>query len=164
MESLASLAARVKPGSVPPPNAEERQAREQFKSELEHLAAAYRHELMDETIRVYWRALKDIPVEIRTAGLTKCLQTLKFFPAVAEILNACADVVDARRKVLAAEAARLKEDCELRKQGQCNGVHRETHNGVTRCECHKVSVERMALAPTAIQRPALPPPSDPEAA
>lgn len=155
MERVGKIAARTPVGSVRP-DSDARRAREQFRQEVEHFAAAYRHELVDETIRVYWEALKGIPQEIRTAGLTRCVYALKFFPTVAEILHACADIVDERRKAIAKEGERIKAECPLRQQGACNGVHRETHNGVVACNCHKDAVALLARADAPIKRPALP--------
>jgi hypothetical protein len=158
MESISTIAQRGLPAVVEEVESQNlaRAAREQFRVEMEHFAAAYRHELLDETIRVYWLALKKLPVEIRTQGLTRCLQAIKFFPTVAEILNACADVVDDRRKALAREAAKIQEDCDLRQAGICVSGMRETHEGMIRCECHKQGQALLARAHAPIERPALP--------
>lgn len=159
MERLNSIAKRVHVGKAPPSRNESRAEREQFGRELETLAAAYRHELTDDAIVVYWRALKVIPVDIRTAGLTKCLQTIRFFPTVAEVLNACADVVDARRRDLAKEGQRIKAECEVLKSGRCDGVHRDSHTPqgnpcVIACDCHKAALALLAAA-APIARPRL---------
>lgn len=157
MERLGSIATRTPIGQGAPQDDDAKAARRQFRDELAQTAAACRHELVDEAIRVYWNALKAVPVEIRTLGLTRCLQTRPFFPTVSEVLHACADVVDERRAVLAREAAAIREQCELRKQGACNGTHRETHGGVVRCDCHIRSVALLEQAGQPIARPALPP-------
>ena len=154
MERIDITAARAAIGQGVPTD-DTREARRQFKTELEHVAAAYRHELLDESIRVYWLALKDIPVEIRTAGLTRCLQAQRFFPTVAEILNGCADVVDERRKVAARTAQALREMCD------CIEGWRETKDGVVeRCNCHARALALMEQCERPIKRPALPPSSE----
>lgn len=162
MERVNTIARRVITGQGKPERGDDRAARNQFKTEMEHFAAAFRHEMLDETIRVYWLALKDIPLEIRTAGLTKCLQRLRFFPTVAEVLTACADVVDERRAIVSARARELQAQCP-----HC--VHsrgwRENEQGkFYRCDCVAAAAALMAQAAKPIERPALPPSTDPEAA
>lgn len=170
MERVSSIAGRVQIGKMPKSRDESRAEREQFAGELLHVAAAYRHELTDETIRVYWQALKGIPVEIRTLGLTQCLKGTRFFPTVAEVLNACADVVDVRRKVLADQGEALKAACQYRIDGLCTGRWRDSHNAkgiacVVPCDCHQASVALLEKADKPIARPALPAaPDDPEVA
>lgn len=164
MEPLNSIAQRYQPGRCVP-ESESRAARQQFRDELVHFSAAYRHELVDETIRVYWQALKNIPVEIRTLGLQRCLVALKFFPTVAEVLNACADVVEARRRSLALQAEALKAECQYRLDHVCTGRWRDSHGPdgtpcVLPCECHRDGLKLLAQAEAPIERPALPPSSE----
>ena len=127
MKNLTELVHGYQRGDRPIDDPDAKAQRKVFWDALQALAAAYRHELTDDAIRVYWHALKAIPAELRDLGMQRVTVTLKFFPTVSELINACADVVDARRKALGLEAAKIREDCELRKMGACNGEMRETH-------------------------------------
>jgi hypothetical protein len=163
MERAATIAKRVSIGRGTRQADEARAAREQFKTEMEHFAAAFRHEFLDETIRVYWLALKNIPAEIRTAGLTDCLKRHKFFPTVAEVLNACADVIDRRR----AEATKKAQErypicalCNLKHCEHCHGTGlrdvQGPRNVVEKCPCKQRERELVEAAGQPIARPALP--------
>jgi predicted urease superfamily metal-dependent hydrolase len=155
MEQLKSIADRVLAGHVEPRPSTSREARQQFAKALDHLAAAYRHEMVDEAVAVYWHALKDIPLEIRAEGMSRCAATLKFFPTVAELRTACCDVVDERRKRAAVTAKVIQEGCLV-----CLGTgwQNVTVNGelkAARCDCFKRALKLVQDAGQAIQRPAL---------
>lgn len=155
MERLKSIADRVIAGHVPPQADGSREARKQFAQALDHLAAAYRHEMVDEAVTVYWHALKDIPVTIRAEGMGRCAQTLKFFPTVAELRTACCDVVDERRTRASVTAKVIQEACLV-----CYGTgwQNVTVNGtarVDRCDCFRRALKLVQDAGQAIRRPAL---------
>lgn len=110
---------------------------------------------------VYLLTLQDVPRDVLALAVTKLVQDgVTWMPKPGAIKSACCDVVEERRRALTAEAAVIREQCELRKQGACDGIHRDTHNGVVRCECHKQAVQLIASAGEPLTRPALPPASD----
>lgn len=163
MEPIGSIAARVT--SLPSPEADDpKAAREQFRRALSAFADAYRHELSDDAIRVYWQALRHIPVEIRGEGMARCVQTIKFFPTVTEVLTACADVVDERRAKAKRLAEAFQDDCPhcVNSRGWrevlIDGVSR-----AVRCDCWKRGQELIQAAGQALKRPALPPAPEPAA-
>jgi len=157
MERAGSIAARAMRQQVKADDT--REAREEFARRFRALAAAYRHELTDDAIRIYWRVLKDIPLEIRDAGMERHICSWKFFPTVDELLNACADVVDERRKAVSAKATKEIAECS-----DCGGSGLRTaegHNAVAPCSCRKRAALMLANVVQPIKRPALPP-TDPE--
>jgi hypothetical protein len=154
MESIKAIARRTPIGPHGPSHDAQKVARQAFKDAMDHLAAAYRHELTTEAIRVYWHALKDVSEPLQHEGMARCAQTLKFFPTVAELRTACADIVDERRALAARSAKALQEDCP-----DCHGSGLrdvEGPNTVVRCRCVKRALELIAEAGEPLKRPALP--------
>lgn len=152
MERFSAQAARA---AMRAPEPDTKEARAAFRARMEAFAAAYRHELTDEAIPVYWLALRRIPEDIRDEAMARCTLTLRFFPTVAELVAAAADVADERRAVAARTAKALRDGCP-----DCHGSGwREAARGVVRCTCHARALALMTDAPRAI-RPALPPKED----
>ena len=154
-EGLAATADRARQAD------ESREQRRVFADAMQHLAGAYRHELTDEAIRVYWHAIKDVPLEIRHVGMQRCTLTLKFFPTVAELRTACCDVVDERRKAAAVQAKALTEKCP-----DCHGSGLRDipgqRNAVEKCTCVTRALALVQAAGDPLARPALPPSTDSE--
>lgn len=60
-----------------------------FATVLGTLAVATNKELDDETIDVYFAALRDVPFDTLKAGVGRTMTSSRFFPSVGEIRRAC---------------------------------------------------------------------------
>lgn len=111
-----------------------------------------------EVVQAWIMQLRDVPSDVLEAGFARVFgQGITWMPKPGEVRAACAAVIDERRRVVAAEARKLMDACEV-----CTPDHRgwreitgpDGIGRMHRCECHKAA---MLLSDAQPARLALPP-------
>jgi hypothetical protein len=104
---------------------------------------------------VYMLTMQDVPRDLLALGVTRLIeQGITWMPKPGDVKMACCDVADERRRAASRQAKALQEDCP-----DCRGtgwMDAEGPNAVDRCNCIKRSLELVAAAGEALERPALP--------
>jgi len=114
------------------------------------VAAARPREFADKDVardqaKAFLMALKDVPADVLEEAIANTMvEGVKWMPKPGDLREACAAVVDGRRRVAARKAKALAEDC-----AQCGGSQWETVvidgvERVQRCRCFALGLELMA--------------------
>lgn len=107
-------------------------------------------------LRTWMLMLGDVPEDVLIEAFErKVMEGVTWMVRPGEIKNLCADVVDARRAVMAKRVEQMKARCELRKEGTCVNDFLQEGKVVKRCDCHLTGVAMMRQITAPIERPAL---------
>lgn len=117
-----------------------------------------------EQLIAWVMSLKDIPLPLLEAGVERLMAGgVSWMPRPGDLREACCDIRDELRKRAALVAQQWQQDC-----GDCGGTGLrpvdDAGKTVTRCNCVKRGLERIAEAGEPLKRPALPPAVEPEPA
>lgn len=117
---------------------------------------------IDDAARAWILSLKDVPLDVLTAGVEALLvEGPTWMPKPGDLRRVCAAAITARRREISARAAALSAACE-----QCHGsTWRPITDGegverMHRCDCHKAALALYEGLPEPL---ALPPAKDDEA-
>jgi len=118
-------------------------------------------EAVNDAARAWILSLKDVPLEVLTAGVEALLlEGPSWMPKPGDLRRACAALVAARRKAISSRADGITAECD-----DCHGstwapmVDAEGVTRMARCGCHKRAMalyaglpEPLALPPAAQER------------
>jgi len=110
-----------------------------------------------EVVQAWVMQLHDVPQDVLEEGFAAVFSAgITWMPKPGEVRKACAEVITARRRVLADRARALQEECEecapdmrgWREVVGDDGVVR-----MARCMCHKAALALTETAPAALALP-----------